>query len=80
MFRPIRVDHPNCLQVAIKTHSFLFKNDSTNKMMDVINMERFKIITQRVVNLRSSNVVGTIQYENQSTSQVEILGQDREGC
>ncbi len=22
MFRPIRVDHTNCLQVAIKTHSF----------------------------------------------------------
>ena len=24
MFRPIRVDHTNCLQVAIKTHSFIF--------------------------------------------------------
>jgi hypothetical protein len=24
MFRPIRVDHTNCLQVAIKTHSSLF--------------------------------------------------------
>ncbi len=23
MFRPIRVDHTNCLQVAIKTHSIL---------------------------------------------------------
>jgi hypothetical protein len=23
MFRPIRVDHTNCLQVAIKTHSFI---------------------------------------------------------
>ncbi len=23
MFRPIRVDHTNCLQVAIKTHSFV---------------------------------------------------------
>ena len=23
MFRPIRVDHTNCLQVAIKTHSFM---------------------------------------------------------
>jgi hypothetical protein len=24
MFRSIRVDHTNCLQVAIKTHSFIF--------------------------------------------------------
>ena len=24
MFRPIRMDHTNCLQVAIKTHSFKF--------------------------------------------------------
>jgi hypothetical protein len=24
MFRPIRVDHTNCLQVAIKTHSFIY--------------------------------------------------------
>jgi hypothetical protein len=24
MFRPIRLDHTNCLQVAIKTHSFCF--------------------------------------------------------
>jgi hypothetical protein len=23
MFRPIRLDHTNCLQVAIKTHSFI---------------------------------------------------------
>jgi hypothetical protein len=23
IFRPIRVDHTNCLQVAIKTHSFI---------------------------------------------------------
>ena len=23
MFRPIRVDHTNCLQVSIKTHSFI---------------------------------------------------------
>jgi hypothetical protein len=25
MFRPIRVDHTNCLQVAIKTHSFFLR-------------------------------------------------------
>ena len=25
MFRPIRVDHTNCLQVAIKTHSFIHR-------------------------------------------------------
>ena len=26
MFRPIRMDHTNCLQVAIKTHSFRIRN------------------------------------------------------
>jgi hypothetical protein len=26
MFRPIRVDHTNCLQVDIKTHSFTHSN------------------------------------------------------
>ncbi len=25
MFRPIRMDHTNCLQVAIKTHSFILE-------------------------------------------------------
>ena len=28
MFRPIRVDHTNCLQVAIKTHSFIHSRRS----------------------------------------------------
>jgi hypothetical protein len=27
MFRPIRVDHTNCLQVTIKTHSFHLIDD-----------------------------------------------------
>ena len=27
MFRPIRVDHTNCLQVAIKTHSFIHSGE-----------------------------------------------------
>ncbi len=33
----------------------LFKNDSDNKMMDVINAERFTIVTQKIVNLKTSN-------------------------
>jgi len=33
----------------------LFKNKSANKMMDVINTERFTIIAQKIVNLRASN-------------------------
>jgi len=28
MFRTIRVDHTNCLQVAIKTHSFVQETES----------------------------------------------------
>ncbi len=30
MFRPIRVDHTNCLQVTIKTHSFIVATSSFN--------------------------------------------------
>jgi len=35
-----------------------FKNDSANKLMDVINTERFTIIAQKIVNLKTSNAVG----------------------
>ena len=33
MFRPIRVDHTNCLQVAIKTHSFIWTAEEKYKKM-----------------------------------------------
>jgi hypothetical protein len=33
MFRPIRVDHTNCLQVAIKTHSVQVRWKTTIKTM-----------------------------------------------
>jgi hypothetical protein len=34
IFRPIRVDHTNCLQVAIKTHSFiqLFREHASGEL------------------------------------------------
>jgi hypothetical protein len=42
MFRPIRVDHTNCLQVVIKTHSSLeIKMRSTEKSTNV--MEEYTI-------------------------------------
>jgi hypothetical protein len=31
MFRPIRVDHTNCLQVDIKTYSFSKDKDEVNR-------------------------------------------------
>ena len=33
----------------------LFKNDSANKMLDVINTECFTIVAQKIVNVKSSN-------------------------
>jgi hypothetical protein len=36
MFRPIRMDHTNCLQVAIKTLQF-------NSKLDIINNERYTV-------------------------------------
>lgn len=34
----------------------LFKGDANNKMLDVINTERFSIVAQRVFNVQTSNV------------------------
>jgi hypothetical protein len=33
----------------------IFKNDSANKVMDIVNTERFTIIVQKIVNLKPSN-------------------------
>jgi hypothetical protein len=35
MFRPIRVVHTNCLQVAIKTHSFILEPQRALKLVTV---------------------------------------------
>ncbi len=44
MFRPIRVDHTNCLQVAIKTHSFTqFTTHSTPNRAAIISKRRHRI-------------------------------------
>jgi hypothetical protein len=37
------------------TRETLFKGKSANKMMDVINTERFSIVAQKIVNLKSAN-------------------------
>ena len=36
-------------------HTSTFKNDSVNKMLHVINTERFTIKVQKIVNVRVSN-------------------------
>jgi hypothetical protein len=46
MFRPIRVDHTNCLQVAIKTHSFWFFMAPT-KLVPSIGSSVCRFSTQR---------------------------------
>jgi hypothetical protein len=35
--------------------STIFKGNSNNKMMDVINTERFSIVAQKIVNVKVSN-------------------------
>jgi hypothetical protein len=41
MFRPIRVDHTNCLQVDIKTHSFILGDTGL-----VVELEHLKTKTR----------------------------------
>ena len=42
-------------------HTTLVKNDSNNKMMDIINTECFSIVDQKMVNVRVSNVTSRVQ-------------------
>ncbi len=42
-------------------HTTLVKNDSNNKMMDIINTECFSIVDQKIVNVRVSNVTSLVQ-------------------
>ncbi len=44
MFRPIRVDHTNCLQVAIKTHSFIHVYTWRSAIFSLFN-ENFTVTT-----------------------------------
>lgn len=44
-----------CAKGDVPTRSVLFKNDSNNKMMDVINTERFTIIAQKIFTINSTN-------------------------
>jgi len=54
MFRPIRLDHTNCLQVAIKTHSF-------SKNTDYIQTKRVALaVRSRGSSLSTSNVRAVI--------------------
>lgn len=44
-----------CAKGDVPTRSVLFKNDSNNKMMDVINTERFTIMAQKIFNIDTTN-------------------------
>ncbi len=61
MFRPIRVDHTNCLQVVIKTHSF--KNEWVEikifpAEIKIFNRLRFAYVneTVRMSDFTSENI------------------------
>ena len=36
--RPIRVDHTKCLQVAIKTHSFIPSGQDVSEFLDILGL------------------------------------------
>lgn len=44
-----------CAKGDVPTRAVLFKNDSNNKMMDVINTERFTILAQKIFTINSTN-------------------------
>lgn len=44
-----------CAKTDVPTRAVLFKNDSNNKMMDVINTERFTVVAQRTFTINTSN-------------------------
>lgn len=44
-----------CAKGDVPTRAVLFKNDSNNKMMDVVNTERFTILAQKIFTIDCSN-------------------------
>lgn len=44
-----------CAKGDVPTRAVLFKNDSNNKMMDVLNTERFAVIAQKIFTINCSN-------------------------
>lgn len=48
-----------CAKGDVPARSVLFKNDSNNKMMDVINTERFTIVAQKIFTIDCSNAAPT---------------------
>jgi hypothetical protein len=59
MFRPIRVEHTNCLQVAIKTHSFIGGREGDQEQVIIWCME--------------ATVCFSPDIDRQSVSEVEIV-------
>lgn len=48
-----------CAKGDVPTRAVLFKNDSNNKMMDVVNTERFTILAQKIFTINTSNAAPT---------------------
>jgi hypothetical protein len=47
-----------CLCVCVYIYIYIitiFKNDSANKMMDIVNTDRFSIVAQKIVHVSASN-------------------------
>lgn len=44
-----------CAKGDVPTRAVLFKNDSNNKMMDIVNTERFTILAQKTFTINASN-------------------------
>lgn len=48
-----------CAKGDVPTRAVLFKNDSNNKMLDVVNTERFTILAQKTFTINCSNAAPT---------------------
>lgn len=44
-----------CAKGDVPTRAVLFKNDSNNKMMDIVNTERFTILAQKIFTIECAN-------------------------
>lgn len=54
-----RVMLVKCAKGDVPTRAVLFKNDSNNKMLDVVNTERFTILAQKIFTISCSNPAPT---------------------
>ncbi len=81
MFRPIRVDHTNCLQVAIKTHSLFVYYESLKRTLKTKTIYGYRCDERLKTNVEESTRLGCtplcaelehLQIETRLTSETPV--------